>query len=66
MSWRVNTNESTPGTEGTREDALAWARGMVAKGIRVVRLRSGKTRRGDRPAVLAAPRFETQSFDAQT
>ena len=39
-----------------REDALLWARALVAKGIRVVRLRSGKaaTRRARTRIALTA------------
>ena len=56
MNLQPTTETSVPKTKRTREEALVWARGLVSKGIRVVRLRSGKARRSDRPTMLSAPR----------
>ena len=56
MNLQTMPETSGPKIKRTREEALVWARGLVSKGIRVVRLRSGKVRRNDRIAALAAPR----------
>ncbi len=56
MNLQPTTETSVPPTKRTREEALVWARGLVSQGIRVVRLRSGKTHRKDRLVGLPAPR----------
>ncbi|VVB43093.1 hypothetical protein RHAL1_00546 [Beijerinckiaceae bacterium RH AL1] len=59
MNWRLPTKDEAPmPARRTREDALAWARQIVAKGVRVVRLRSINARRRDRHAVLPPPKIE--------
>ena len=59
MDWRSTTkDEAAVPVRRTREDALVWARQIVAKGVRVVRLRSISTRRRDRHAMLPPPKIE--------
>ena len=60
MSWRTTTNDDTPITRRTREEALAWAHQIVAKGVRVVRLRSINARRRDRHVVLQPTKIESR------
>ena len=47
-----DNGEPVPTKRG-REEAIAWARAIVARGIRVIRLRSGKTVAKPRVAPIA-------------
>ena len=59
MKQQKTTEISIPKIKRTREEALVWARGLVSKGIRVVRLGRGRIRRNDGVAALggSSPRL---------